>query len=58
LSPKVHEFEKNVIKPESKGSNFGRTWLKPVTREPSHTNFKMAEPNQRFSQKGRTRQHW
>jgi hypothetical protein len=32
----VLEFEKKVIEAELKGSNFGRTWLKPQPREPSH----------------------
>jgi hypothetical protein len=36
LDPEVLEFEKIVIKPESKGSNFGRSWLKLVPRELSH----------------------
>jgi hypothetical protein len=25
-----------VIKPKSKGSNFGKTWLKPVFKKSSH----------------------
>jgi hypothetical protein len=33
LSPEVFEFEKNVIKPEPKGSTFGKTWLKLVPGE-------------------------
>jgi hypothetical protein len=33
---KVLEFEKNVITLESKGSNFQRTWLKPLPEEPLH----------------------
>jgi hypothetical protein len=36
LGPEVLEFEKIVIKLESKGSKFERTHLKPPPREPSH----------------------
>jgi hypothetical protein len=48
-SPEIIEFEKNVIKPKSKGSNFVRIWLKPIPREPAHKNFKMSKPDQRFT---------
>jgi len=33
---KVFEFEKNVIEREPKGSNFEKTWLKPVPEKLSH----------------------
>jgi hypothetical protein len=33
---KVLEFEKNVIKQESKVSKFERTWFKPLPKEPPH----------------------
>jgi hypothetical protein len=33
---KVLELEKNVIKQESKGSKFERTWFKPLPEEPPH----------------------
>jgi hypothetical protein len=36
IRSKVLKFEKNVIKPKSKGSSFGRWWLKPIPEEPSH----------------------
>jgi hypothetical protein len=35
-TPEVLEFEKNVIERKLQGSNFGRTWLKPIPRQPSH----------------------
>ncbi len=47
-----------MIKPKPKVSNFGRTWIKLVPREPFAQIFKMSEPDWRFSQKGRTGQHW
>jgi hypothetical protein len=40
-----------VIKPDLKGSNFGRTWFKHP-----HINFKMSEQGWRFCPKGRTGQ--
>jgi len=54
----VLEFEKNVIEPSPKGSNFGRTWLKPLPRESSHKILNV-RPDWRFSKKKkRTGQHW
>jgi hypothetical protein len=35
-SLKILAFEKNVIEPELKGSKFGRTWFKPLPKEPPH----------------------
>jgi len=33
---KILEFEKNVIEPKLKGSNFGKTWLKPIPKKTSN----------------------
>jgi hypothetical protein len=43
-----------VIEREPKGSTFGRTQFKPIPEEPPHK----SKLDQRFSQKGRTAQHW
>jgi hypothetical protein len=54
LDAEVLEFEKNVIKPESKGcSHFDNSWLKLRTQKNCHINFKMSEPDcrRRFSLK-------
>jgi len=51
------EFEKNVIESKLKGSKLGRPSSNPYL-ENLHINFKMSKPNQRFSQKGSTTQHW
>jgi hypothetical protein len=46
-----------VIEPKPKSSHFERTWFKLILEEPSHT-FLNVESDQRFFQKGKTKQHY
>jgi hypothetical protein len=57
--PEVLEFEKNAIKWNRKGSNFGRDQLKwNPNRRTYKQIFRVSKPNWRFSlQKGGTAQH-
>jgi hypothetical protein len=54
LGQVVPEFEFFLIKPESKGSNFGRTWLKPVPKESSYKFLNVRTGRPEVLSKGRT----